>query len=394
MPFSARAFGATDVGRKRQGNEDALLIDEEHDLFLVADGMGGHSAGEVASSRAVEVVASVFGRRWEELQRLRDEPTAESGFQARELMQEAIDEACRAVFKLSRKLAMRSGMGTTFTGIFILGSRALVANVGDSRTYLLRAGELHRLTEDHTLVQTQVRAGLLAEADIEKSPFRNVITRAVGIHDQVFVDTLLVELRVGDRFLLCSDGLHGLVDEPQLASCLGGPDLSAIPRELIARANAAGGRDNITAVVVELAARGEPDSSEKIDLDAALSALAPFGDLGLRDRAVVLGAADRLSMADGQRLPRDAGWDEALGLLLSGRLVVEELGGTERVLETGGWFGLSGLVAQEAAFESIEAEGPVRLLRLRRRSLMRALGSEPMLALRVLRAFEQASLDS
>ena len=256
MALTVEAYGSTDVGRKRQHNEDALLVDPELGLFLVADGMGGHAAGEVASARAVEVVRGQLAGGRQALEDLSRAATPEARAAAAALVETAVQRACAEVYRLAAADPSKRGMGTTLVSLVVAGNKAVVGHVGDSRVYLLRSGQCHRLTEDHTLVAAQVKAGTLTREQAQASQFRNVITRAVGIQESVQVDTLMVDLLPRDTFLLCTDGLYGYLPDEELAPLLANGAAKDLPARLIGLANERGGRDNITAVVVRFSDPG------------------------------------------------------------------------------------------------------------------------------------------
>jgi serine/threonine protein phosphatase PrpC len=231
----AEQFHASDLGRQRQGNEDNYFV--RAPLFVVADGMGGAQAGEVASEMAVESF----------------EKSLPDGPPVGEALAEVIRDANRRIHERSHSDEQFAGMGTTVTAAYVGESDVTVAHVGDSRAYLWRGGELTRLTRDHSLVGELVARGKLTEEQAEAHPQRNVITRALGAEPQVEVDVEVFGARDGDVFLLCSDGLTGMIQEPGAQRVLEGMSgLEQAGRELIAAANAAGGRDNITVVLFRL----------------------------------------------------------------------------------------------------------------------------------------------
>jgi protein phosphatase len=233
-PFKLVAAGVTDVGRVRDGNEDDFL-DQSNRLGLVAvaDGMGGHRAGEVASATALEALRAAVA----------------SG----EPLRDAIEGANDAVLEKSVSDQEFHGMGTTLTaGMLGSDGHLVVGHVGDSRAYLVRDGELSQITDDHSLVEEMVRSGELTPEQAEVHPRRSVITRALGIDAQVEVDEYPIELQPGDRILFCSDGLTTMVRPDEIASILSRePDLRRAAQLLVDAANAAGGEDNITAVIIE-----------------------------------------------------------------------------------------------------------------------------------------------
>jgi protein phosphatase len=234
----------TDTGRARPANEDALFVGER--LFAVADGMGGHAGGEIASQLVIDRCDEGV-----------DEWTSAA-------IVNLVEEANRSVVARAGDDSKLRGMGTTVTMLARLDptddypdERIVIANVGDSRIYVFDGTELHLLTDDHTLVQRLVRSGALTPEQAAEHPQRNVLTRALGIGDDVLVDTWEIRVFTGDRFLLCSDGLHGELDEGQIAAVLRRlADPQEAADELVRLANEAGGHDNITVILVD-AVEGE-----------------------------------------------------------------------------------------------------------------------------------------
>jgi serine/threonine protein phosphatase PrpC len=238
----------TDTGRQRRDNEDSLFVREP--LFVVADGMGGAQAGEIASKVAVESFQ----------QSMPDDGTPEERLVA------TAQEANRRIYELAQAQSERQGMGTTLTAVYLDASRLAIAHVGDSRAYLFRDGELQRLTEDHSLVAELVRRGKLTEAQAEEHPQRSIITRALGPEPSVEVDTWSYPVRDGDVLLLCSDGLTSMVHEKRIAEILAAQDdLDVTAAALIAEANENGGRDNITVILTRMEEVGEGSLSRSGD---------------------------------------------------------------------------------------------------------------------------------
>jgi serine/threonine protein phosphatase PrpC len=250
-PLRRTGVGLSDVGRKRQSNEDAFFFDDRLGLYIVGDGMGGHAAGEVASQEAVETVYGMVKRGIANLHELADPLVEEDVRAASRLMESAIQAATYMVFSMAEMDRGKAGMGTTLSALLVLGEYAVTAQVGDSRIYRVRGDTVEQLTEDHTLIAWQLKQGLITPQEAKKSPHRNVITRAVGNRDYVQVDTGVVRLAPGDRFVLCSDGLHGYLREADIAPivALGGEETV---KHFIDLANERGGKDNITAVLVEI----------------------------------------------------------------------------------------------------------------------------------------------
>ena len=244
----------TDVGMIRSGNEDSFFAHatRERGIFIVADGMGGHAAGEVASEMTVQIISR-------ELHDLRDADGS-----AEERVSDSIRLANRAVYERTMQESDKQGMGTTASVLLVSGSRYLIGQVGDSRIYLLRDGALKQLTKDHSYVQEQVDAGLLTPEQARYHPYSNVITRCVGASDAVDPDTYSGDLKPGDTFLVASDGLTGMVDDRRLQQLLlSRASAGRVVDALIAEANYRGGLDNITAIVVQITGVGDIDNSER-----------------------------------------------------------------------------------------------------------------------------------
>jgi protein phosphatase len=248
-----RCAAQTDVGRKREHNEDSFLVNEDLGLYVVCDGMGGHAGGETASRLAVQTIE----RELLSAKLRPDDPFASAAPLADTplagALREAVEGACAAVFRTSRANPELAGMGTTCISLLLRGGQALIGHVGDSRAYLVRNGDVHQLSEDHSLVNEQVRAGLLSEDEAKQSRLKNIITRSVGFEEDVLVDVMGVETQAGDRFLLCSDGLSNLMENEEIRDALLQNDLGDVPQKLIQLANERGGDDNITVVAVERA---------------------------------------------------------------------------------------------------------------------------------------------
>jgi PPM family protein phosphatase len=244
------SFGITDVGRQRQHNEDAYLVDDEIHLYLVADGMGGHAAGEVASRLAVETISEFIVHTVEDDGTWPHEYNEQFSRNTNRLLSAMIIANTRLIEAMKQDARLR-GMGTTVVACLLDENRASIAHVGDSRAYLIRQEGLSRITSDHSWVFEQVRAGMLTEAEAEKHPLRNVITRALGGGNSVVPEAAEIDLEEGDLLLLCSDGLTGMVSEEDILRIVTEHEsLDEACRTLVDRANEQGGNDNITAVLV------------------------------------------------------------------------------------------------------------------------------------------------
>jgi serine/threonine protein phosphatase PrpC len=245
----------SDVGRKRQINEDAFFRDDERGFYVVADGVGGHNKGEIASREAVEQLTMWIYGASRDLDRLVERVVAgdaECVWEIRRLLESGVKNACYMVFGMAELDPEKKGMSTTLSAMLVRAGLAFAVHVGDSRVYRVRKNNVLQLTEDHTLINYKVKHGMMTKAEAEKAAGKNVITRAVGHKDYVQVDTADIDVATGDRFLLCSDGLHGYFqnDKEVADLCADGP-LDECAEAAIALANQRGGKDNITAVVIE-----------------------------------------------------------------------------------------------------------------------------------------------
>lgn len=245
--FKVDATGITDVGRVRASNQDSMLVDKELGLFIVADGMGGHAGGEIASRICIEQiqneVKTKFSALLEASPKIHPDPMLLGG------LANSINYASAKIYEHSLEDPSLRGMGTTATVVKIVGDYAYCAHVGDSRFYLIRKGLIYQLSFDHSLVNEQVRAGILTPEEAEVHHLKNVITRSVGYQEEEDVDTLCTRLEAGDYLLMCSDGLHGKISDAEISKITSDKGLDAA-RELLDLANDRGGEDNITVVII------------------------------------------------------------------------------------------------------------------------------------------------
>ena len=243
-------WAATDVGLTRDHNEDNYLVDRKLKLFVVADGMGGHAAGEIASSVAVHEVRKILMNQREVIDRYASSGSVLQRQTVLTLIDNAISSACQLVYQLAQENSERHGMGTTLSLLLLVRNRAFIGHVGDSRIYRLRRTEVSLVTEDHSVINELIKSGRIKPGDAFNSPYKNAVTRAVGVHPNVEVDTFDFEVKSGDNYLLCSDGLSCYLDDPLTSQFLSIEDVKEIPQALIDHANHCGGKDNITAVVI------------------------------------------------------------------------------------------------------------------------------------------------
>ena len=244
--------GETNVGRKRNHNEDSFTIIEEENLYLVADGMGGHASGEIASQLAIETIKNFFQATGEDPDSTWPYKMDKTRKYEENRLITGIKLANLRIFEAAQAEAKYRGMGTTVTAVFFVQEGVYVAHVGDSRIYRFRDGQIEQLTEDHSLLNDYMKMKKLTPEEIEKFPHKNVIVRALGMKETVKVDANFEKPKSGDLYLLCSDGLSGMVPDPEMNDIVqkNGHDLSQTASKLVQSANDHGGVDNITVVLI------------------------------------------------------------------------------------------------------------------------------------------------
>jgi serine/threonine protein phosphatase PrpC/CRP-like cAMP-binding protein len=389
-------FAATDVGRQRDHNEDNYLVDPKLHLFVVADGMGGHAAGEVASQISVHEVSRVIRENSDVIDRYAKdhEPTARQEILA--VLEHAVQTACASIYHRGQNEPDKRGMGTTTSALLIAGDRGFIAHVGDSRVYLLRQGQVHQLTEDHSLVNELVRRGKIKRDEIDGSPYakyKNAVTRAVGAYESVEADTLDFEVLPGDHFLLCSDGLHHYLKDSDVPEILTSDDIADAPKTLVALANAGGGHDNITALVVrveegktkEATARAS-DLANRIEV---LKRMPLFKHLTYKEVMRLLNVTTVKDYATGESLLTEGTDGEELFIILSGKIKLQKGGTVIAHLTRGAHLGEMALVDRAPRSATGIAEEPSRALVLRRREFYEIIRKEPVLATKLLWSFVQ-----
>lgn len=355
------ARGRTDVGRTRAGNEDSLLVCES--VFAVADGMGGHLAGEVASVTALEPVEALDGEIFDDAS------------QAVTALRDAVVTANDTVSRLAAENPQYRGMGTTLTAALLEGRRIHLAHVGDSRAYLLRDQQFSQVTDDHTLVQHLVDEGQITSQEAARHPQRSIITRAIGVSEEVEVDSITLELQPGDQILLCSDGLTGVVGDEEIAQVLSATeDPDEAVQSLIDEANDAGGPDNITVLLLRYEdSDNEPHGAPATRNDTVTissrtdSAISDWaGDLGRFGALSRPGAAAGNTDDEQRRAGSMLGRAVAIAVGLS-VIVGAVIGGGQFLLSRSYFVGLDD--EGVAIFQGVDASlGPIDLYRVRERT--------------------------
>lgn len=385
---SIQFWPETDVGRVRDHNEDSFLVDKKLSLFVVCDGMGGHAAGEVASSIAARTVRETLVAQRELLERyskdasLRDEVVR--------ALENAVHAACSAVFQEGQNDESKRGMGTTLDAMLLLGQRAFMAHVGDSRIYLCRQGAVHQLTEDHSLINELLKRGRLSREQIEKLQNKNAVTRAVGVYESVEVDSFDCDILPGDKFLLCTDGLHGYFHEGELGNLFGSHKKDELAKALVALANERGGKDNITAVVVDIpeGESGADRLTREVNLKMEILHKMPlFRHLTYQELVRILNITTVESFTDGQEIVREGDDGDSLYIVLSGRASVESAGAQIIDLGPGQHFGEMALIDRAQRSTDVVAKEASSLLCLRRKDFFDLVRRDHSLAVKLLWSF-------
>ncbi len=393
--MEVRFWAQTDVGRQRDHNEDNFLIDRRLSLFIIADGMGGHAAGEVASAAAVHEIRKYVNERQGVVKAYGADPAGVGAASILGLLEGAVRHACATIHELAQANPARRGMGSTVDVLLVAGDRGFIAHVGDSRVYMLRQGKVHQMTEDHSLVNELIRRGRLKPGQAFDSPFKNAVTRAVGVYPSVDVDTIDFDILPGDRFLLCSDGLSGYTDvRPEvLEREMSHGDPTDVARRLIDFANESGGKDNITALIVEafpkseeLAALMASELRTKIE---ALRGIPLIRYLNYMELVKLLNVTETTVHPPGSVILREADPGDRFYVLLEGRVRVLKGDAAIADLETGAHFGEMALVDDAPRSATIKALEECKTLAILREKFYELLRQDSQLAVKMLWAFVQ-----
>ncbi len=269
-----KSFGMSDVGRRREKNEDSFLINDELSLYTVADGMGGHLGGDIASGLAATTMEEVVKALESDPEMTLQEGATFKPGEYQGYLRYAIKLSSKRIFERAHDDQNLRGMGTTMVAILFRDNKIYIANVGDSRAYRIRSAEISQITKDHSLVGEQMRAGILTEAEAKSSRLKNIITRSVGFQEEVEADIDIRVVREGDRYLLCSDGLSNMLDDDEIRDVVATNGLKKACQRLIDIANERGGDDNITVILTEVdglddddtASEGEGDDDATIEI--------------------------------------------------------------------------------------------------------------------------------
>ncbi len=393
---------ATDVGKQRSDNQDNYLIDKKLQLFIVADGMGGHAAGEIASSIAVHQIRDTVSQNRDVVENFADDGTVES-MEILQILEHAIQTACSAVYDRAQSEPDKRGMGTTASVLLIAGPpdrlRGFIAHVGDSRIYLARQDQCHQLTEDHSLQNELVRRGKLRQEEFDSSPYKrykNAVTRAVGVYASVEVDTFDFDILPGDRYLICSDGLYTYLDEDNIPGLLTSQEIDDIPDQLVGVANEGGGHDNITSIVVRVddANVGEElhaqELSQKLEV---LKGMQLFRYLSYKELVRMLNISNTFKYAAGSSIFTEGQAGENMFVILQGTVRLHRGDMLVANMVKGQHFGEMSLVDRSTRSLTATAEETCQLISIERRDFYTIIKKEPSMAVKLLWSFVQVLAD-
>ena len=388
---SVRFHATTDVGRVREHNEDNFLIDKRLGLFIVADGMGGHAAGEVASALAVRTIHEEVKKARAIVEGFGTPGTTVSARDILALLEHAVQHASARIHAEAESDPQKRGMGTTVSAMLLSGHTGFVAHAGDSRVYMVRDGKVQQLTEDHTVESELVRRGKLSKEQIAKVAQKNAITRAVGVYERVEVDTLLVETVPGDAFLVCSDGLHGYLQDggEELVGFFADAEADA-SRALVDYANSRGGKDNVTALVIRIgeSGDGDVDRARRLALKReVLSQMPLFARLSDRELLRVMQLATVRIVENEHVVMREGERGDELFVVLSGKLRISRGDAVLTHLGSGMHVGEMALIRNAPRSATVTAEGHTELIVIKRSDFFEILRKEQSLAIKLLWQF-------
>jgi serine/threonine protein phosphatase PrpC/CRP-like cAMP-binding protein len=381
---------ATDEGRVRDHNEDSFLVDKKLNLYIVADGMGGHAAGEVASSLAVRTVRDSLSRERDALDEFQQGDGGTTRMDIQRLIESSVQQACSAIHAEGQKDETRRGMGTTLDALLVVGRRGFIAHVGDGRIYLHRQGSVHQLTEDHSLINELLKRGRLTRDQIDKVQYKNAVTRAVGVYESVEVDVFDFDILPSDRFLLCTDGLHGYLEEAELPQVFEQLPEEELTDKLIALANERGGKDNITAITVRIpdAEAGVDKLAREVNLKLdVLHKMPLFRFLSYQELVRVVNITDVREFEAGEAVVSEGEEGDELFIVLTGEVKVHSGETTITELGSGQHFGEMALVDKAYRSASVTAEHPSKLLAIKRRDFFDIVRKDHDVAVKLLWSF-------
>ncbi len=374
------SWGATDVGNARKVNEDSFLLSPDHGFVAVADGMGGYQRGDVAAQLACNVIKETITAHRQVTDLYRRNPNDATRSAVQTMMDSALQKACREVHEAAVAITGKGGrMGTTMDLLLQIGRTAFIGHVGDGRIYLVRGGEIHQLTQDHTLQNQRT-----SNSDMT-GPGRNVITRALGVFPSVLVDFLAFDLDVGDRLVVCSDGLYRYLETDELKEEVGDGTVAKVVDRLVGMANHRGGRDNITVVVcaVESESRGETEQATVRRMEV-LRNVGLFQYCTYRELMRVCHTAEVREVTAGTVLFDEGDHGRECFIIEQGQVSIRKNDVELAMLETSDYFGEMSFIDVPRRSASAVALRDSRLLVIRRNQFLQLLKQDSELAAKLM----------
>lgn len=386
-------WAATDVGKVRDHNEDNFLVDKNMNLFVVADGMGGHAAGEVASGIAVKAMRDIVSQNNDLIEAYEEGSAMVTKKDVANLLEHAIHKACEEIYAIGTRESEKRGMGTTLSALLIINRDGFLAHVGDSRIYLQRGNRVIQLSEDHSLINELIKRGKLTAATAQDSPYKNAVTRAVGVYESVEVDTMDFDVLPGDQFLLATDGLTGYLKNEEIPRLmLVEKNIKEIPAALIDLANSRGGKDNITCIVVRMVDHEGKAAELNREIDRRIEVIKRmpiFKYLTYSELIHIMNSTRILSVEPGQEVVREGDDGDALYIVLEGAVRVHK-GEVDLVgLAPGAHFGEMALIDTAPRSASVTAASRGKLLMITRENFFSIIKAEPRMANKLLWSFLQ-----
>jgi serine/threonine protein phosphatase PrpC len=384
MDIKLTGAGRTDQGKRRTNNEDAFLADDAVGLYAVCDGVGGKSSGEHASRRGVEALRAAVLAERQAIAALERDPTDRAPAHISALMERLVQRACAAVHH-ETKVDPRHGGSTTLDCVLRVGRRVGIGHVGDGRVYLIRGGQTYRMTEDHTILAEQIKAGLMTEEQASQSTMKGVLTRSLGSHASVQVDRLVLDVVPGDQLILCTDGLHGYLRDEQLAPLIAGRAPYDVPPALVQYANDQGGKDNVTVVTVACLS-GVIDSQTMLARARleALQATPLMKTLAYKEQVAVLSIATSVAARPGQIVVREGEAGREMFVVVRGRVAVSKAGARVAEVGPGGLVGEMALVDYGPRSATVTALEEADLLAFTPEAMIGLMRSDPSLGMKIL----------
>lgn len=320
------AWGITDHGKTRKTNEDYYIVDDELQLYIVCDGLGGHCFGEIASKQAALAVQRFISQHNEVLSQLDNLPNWKLINTLNDLVVDAILHACKSVYDLSQESDDTKYLSTTLTLLLLTANKGVMGHVGDSRLYMMRKNKIHQLSEDHTVINEMLRNGSIKPENVSNSPLTNVLTRSIGSDKAMPVDTLIFDVLDSDVYILCTDGLHGYLDSvTTLTDLFAHQPIATLPENLVQFANNCGGKDNITAIIVKTT---ESQSSSSIKIKEvelqfdALARVALFNGLEMDDLLHLMNMFELETYPTGTVITKHNEPGDKLFVIISGEVIL------------------------------------------------------------------------